>query len=134
MLKKSKVIALLVVCVMMFAVVEPALAWWGEDTAYGGAVGGATGGLCGGLVWAACATIAVIASGGLAAVPLAGAAIGGAALTGATIGGGTGAVVGAGIGAATDKKTVDDAAKLVSVGIERSDMSGKSFDLTLLNS
>ncbi len=29
MLKKSKVVALLVVCVMMFAVVEPALAWWG---------------------------------------------------------------------------------------------------------
>jgi len=31
MLKKSKVVALLAVCVMMFAVVEPACAWsWGE--------------------------------------------------------------------------------------------------------
>lgn len=52
MLKKSKIVALLVVCVMMFAVVEPALAWWGEDTAYGTAVGGATGGLWGAVIGA----------------------------------------------------------------------------------
>ncbi len=44
MLKKSKIIAVLSVCVMMFAVVQPACAFWGEDTLYGGAVGGATGG------------------------------------------------------------------------------------------
>ena len=97
MLKKSKVIALLAVCVMMFTVAQPALAWWGEDTLYGGVVGGATVGLCGGILAATAATATVIATGGLAAVPLAGATIGGAALTaagyGAAGGAGTGAVI-----------------------------------------
>ena len=96
MLKKSKVIALLVVCVMTFAVVQPAFAerTWGEvgqDTA----AGAVTGGYWGGLIGAAIAGAAVIATGGLAAIPLAGAAIGSAALTGAAVGGGAGAVAGA---------------------------------------
>ena len=73
MLKKSKVVALLVVCVMMFAVVEPALArTWGEavrDTAVGGVVGGLLG------------AAAVFFTGGLA-LPI----IGGAAIVGASIG------------------------------------------------
>ncbi len=73
MLKKSKIVALLVVCVMMFAVVEPALArTWGEavrDTAVGGVVGGLLG------------AAAVFFTGGLA-LPI----IGGAAIVGASIG------------------------------------------------
>ena len=114
MLKKSKVIALLAVCVMMFTVAQPALAWWGEDTLYGGVVGGATGGLCGGILAAAATTatvITTIATGGLAAVPIAGAVIGGAALTGAGYGVAGGAGVGAVIGALTDKETVNYCAK-----------------------
>ena len=73
MLKKSKVVALLVVCVMMFAVVEPALArTWGEavrDTAVGGVVGGLLG------------AAAVFFTGG-AAIPF----IAGAAVLGASVG------------------------------------------------
>lgn len=73
MLKKSKVVALLVVCVMMFAVVEPACArTWGEavrDTAVGGVVGGLLG------------AAAVFFTGG-AAIPL----IAGAAALGASVG------------------------------------------------
>ena len=73
MLKKSKVVALLVVCVMMFAVVEPALArTWGEwftDTALGSVAGAVLGGA------------AVVLTGG-AALPL---VVGGAAV-GAAIG------------------------------------------------
>lgn len=114
MLKKSKVIAVLSVCVMMFAVVQPACAFWGEDTLYGGAVGGATGGFWGGVICAVVVGAAVVATGGLAALPAAGAAIGGAAVTGATVGGAGGAVVGAGIGAATDKETVNKCAATVS--------------------
>lgn len=95
-MRRSKLVALLMVCVMSFAVVQPAFAerTWGEvgkDTA----AGAATGGFWGGLIGAAIAGAAVIATGGLAAIPLAGAAIGGAALTGAAVGGGTGAVIGA---------------------------------------
>ena len=116
MLRKSRVIAMLSVCVMMFAVVQPAFAWWGEDTAYGGVVGGATGGFWGGVIGAVIAGAAVVATGGLAAIPLAGAAIGGAALTGATYGAAGGAVVGAGVGAITDKETVNTTAKVASVG------------------
>ena len=115
MLKKSRVVAVLSVCIMMLAVVEPAFAWWGEDTAYGGVVGGATGGFWGGVICAFVAGAAVVATGGLAALPAAAAAIGGAAATGAVYGGAGGAVVGAGIGAATDKETVDTCAKTVSV-------------------
>ena len=115
MLKKSRIIAALTVCIMMFAVVEPALAWWGEDTAYGGAVGGVTGGFWGGVIGAAIAGAAVIATGGLAAIPLAGAAIGGAALTGATYGAAGGAVTGAVVGAVTDKETVNKTAVIASV-------------------
>lgn len=114
MLKKSKIVALLVVCVMMFAVVEPALAWWGEDTAYGTAVGGATGGFWGAVIGAVAAGAAVVATGGLAAIPLAGAAIGGAALTGATYGAVGGAATGAVVGAVTDKETVNTTAKVAS--------------------
>lgn len=115
MLKKSKLVALLVVCVMMFGVVEPALAWWGEDTAYGTAVGGATGGFWGAVIGAAVAGAAVIATGGLAAIPLAGAAIGGAALTGATYGAVGGAATGAVVGAVSDKETVNKTAKIASI-------------------
>ena len=107
MLKKSKVVALLVVCVMMFGVVEPALAWWGEDTAYGTAVGGATGGLWGAVIGAVAIGASVVATGGWAAIPLALGAIGGAAATGAAIGGGAGAATGAVVGAVTDKETVN---------------------------
>ena len=114
MLKKSKVIALLVICVMMFASVEPALAWWGEDTAYGTAVGGATGGFWGAVIGAVAAGAAVIATGGLAAIPLAGAAIGGAALTGATYGAVSGAATGAVVGAVSDKETVNKTAMITS--------------------
>ena len=110
MLKKSKVVALLVVCVMMFAAVEPALAWWGEDTAYGPAVGSATGGFWGALIGAVAVGAGVVATGGWAAIPLALGAIGGGAATGAAIGGGTGAATGAVIGAVTDKETVDKVA------------------------
>ncbi len=93
MLKKSKVVALLVVCVMMFAVVEPACArTWGEffgETAVGGIIGGLLG------------VGAVIVTGG-AALPL---VVGGATI-GAAVGatpedqragviGGTGAGIGA---------------------------------------
>lgn len=107
MMRKSKVIALLVVCVMMFAAVEPALAWWGEDTAYGTAVGGATGGLWGAIIGAVAVGAGVVATGGLAAIPLAIGAIGGAAATGAALGGGIGATTGAVIGAVADKETVN---------------------------
>ena len=107
MLKKSKVIALLVVCVMMFVAVEPALAWWGEDTAYGAYKGGTSGGFWGGVLCAIGVGAVVVATGGLAALPAAATAIGGAAATGAVVGGGTGAVLGAGVGALTDKETVD---------------------------
>lgn len=73
MLKKSKVVALLVVCMMMFAVVEPACArTWGEwftETAVGGVAGALLGGA------------AVVLTGG-AALPL---VVGGAAL-GAAVG------------------------------------------------
>lgn len=93
--------------------VEPACAWWGEDTAYGGVVGGATGGFWGGAIFAVIAVSSVIATGGLAALPMAGAAIGGAALTGATYGAAGGATVGAAIGATTDKETVDQCATAV---------------------
>lgn len=52
MLKKSKVVALLVVCMMMFAVVEPACArTWGEffgQTVLGGVMGAAAVVLTGG--------------------------------------------------------------------------------------
>lgn len=110
MLKKSKVIAVLSVCVMMFAVVQPACAFWGEDTLYGGAVGGATGGFWGAVIGAVVVGAGVVATGGLAAIPLAAGAIGGAALTGATIGGAGGAAVGAGVGAVAGKETVDKVA------------------------
>ena len=91
MLKKSKVIALLVVCVMMFAVVEPACAWdWG-----GSLVGSIAGAIVGGA--------AVVFTGG-AALPfvvggaMAGAAVGGAdqdpkSQAGAGIAGGVGAAM-----------------------------------------
>lgn len=73
MLKKSKVVALLVICVMMFAAVEPALArTWGEavrDTAVGGVVGGLLG------------AAAVFFTGG-AVIPF----IAGAAVLGASVG------------------------------------------------
>ena len=115
MLKKSKIVALLTVSVMMFAVVQPAFAWWGEDTAYGGVVGGATGGFWGGVIGAVIAGAAVVATGGLAAIPFAGAAIGGAALTGATYGAAGGAVTGAVVGAVSDKETVNKTAVVASV-------------------
>ena len=98
----------------MFAVVEPACAWWGEDTLYGGAVGGVTGGFWGGVICAVVAGAAVVATGGLAALPAAAAAIGGAAATGATYGAAGGAVAGGAIGAVTDKKTVNKVAGTVS--------------------
>ena len=95
MLKKSRIIAVLSVCVMMFAVVEPACArsWWqvGGDTFVGAETGGVLGGILGGLLVGA----TVVATGGLAALPLAGAAIGGAAATGATYGAVGGRFVGA---------------------------------------
>ena len=73
MLKKSKVVALLAVCVMMFAAVEPACArTWGEWFAET-AVGGVAGALLGGA--------AVVLTGG-AALPL---VVGGATL-GAAVG------------------------------------------------
>ena len=73
MLKKSRIIAALTVCVMMFAVVEPACArTWGEffaDTVGGGVIGGILG------------AAAVVVTGG-AALPL---VVGGAVL-GASVG------------------------------------------------
>ena len=75
MLKKSKIIAVLIMCVMMFALVEPACArTWGEwftETAIGGVGGAVLGG------------VAVVVTGG-AALPLVagGAALG--AIVGAT--------------------------------------------------
>ena len=104
--KKSRVVALLVVCVMRFAVVEPACAFWGEDTLYGAGVGGAYGGFWGGVLCAVVTGTAIVTTGGLALLPAA-VAIGGAAATGAVYGAGTGAVLGAGVGAVTDKETVD---------------------------
>ena len=104
MLKKSKVIAMLSVCVMMFGVVQPAFAersWGqvGEDTAYGGFMGAGTGGLFGALL----VGVAVVATGGLAALPLAGGAIAAGATAGATYGAAGGAIV----GAAGGKEAVD---------------------------
>ncbi len=113
MLKKSKVVALLVVCVMMFTAVEPAFAWWGEDTAYGTAVGGATGGFWGAVIGATIVGVTTIATGGFGAITLV--AIGSAALTGATYGAAGGAATGAVVGAITDKRTVDDCAVIASV-------------------
>ncbi|MBQ3447657.1 MAG: hypothetical protein IJG37_08450 [Synergistaceae bacterium] len=73
MMKKSKVVALLVVCVMMFAAVEPACArTWGEffsETVGGSVIGGVLG------------AAAVVVTGG-ATLPL---VVGGAAL-GAAVG------------------------------------------------
>lgn len=89
MLKKSKVVALLVVCVMMFVVVEPACAWdWGGSI-FGGIVGGAIAGA------------AVVMTGGLA-LPLVPVVAGGA-MVGASVGGvdedpKSGVVAGAGAG------------------------------------
>ena len=91
MLKKPKVVALLVVCVMMFAAVEPACAWdWGGSI-FGGIVGAAAG-------------AAVVLTGGLA-LPLVPVVAGGAML-GASVGGvdedpksGVVAGTGAGLGA-----------------------------------
>lgn len=114
MLKKSKIIAVLSVCVMMFAVVQPACAFWGEDTLYGGAVGGATGGFWGAVIGAVAAGAAVVATGGLAAIPIAAGAIGGAALTGAAVGGAGGAAVGAGVGAVAGKDAVNTTAVVAS--------------------
>lgn len=95
MLKKSKVVALLVVCVMMFAVVEPACArsWEqvGEDTAYGSVMGGSMGAIVGAFLVGA----AVVATGGWAALIPAAAAIGGSAVTGAGYGAAGGAILGA---------------------------------------
>ena len=72
MLKKSKVVALLVVCVMMFAVVEPACArTWGEwfaETAAGSVVGGLLG------------AAAVFVTGGAALPLVVGGAVAGAAV------------------------------------------------------
>ena len=76
MLKKSKVIAVLSVCVMMFAVVQPAFAersW--EDVGEGAAKGGALGAIVGG----ALAGLVVLATGG-AAAPLIPFVVGGAAV------------------------------------------------------
>ena len=73
MLKKSKVVALLVVCVMMFAAVEPALAWWGEDTLYGAYMGGTRCGFWGAVAGAVVGAVgvgAMIVTGGLAGIPL----------------------------------------------------------------
>lgn len=116
MLKKSKVVALLVVFVMMFAVVEPALAWWGEDTAYGAVKTGATFGFWGAVAGAAITGVAVgavILTGGLAGLTFAGVATGvgmGAgygALLGGSTGGTGGAIVGAAIGLDGGKEAVD---------------------------
>lgn len=87
MLKKSKVVALLAVCVMMFAVVEPACAersWEdvGNDVSYGATGGAIWGAIIGGI-------------GGFLVGGPAGAWAG--AEAGAWIGGGTGAVAGAAI-------------------------------------
>ena len=108
-MKRSRFIAVLLVSSMLLSVAQPAFAersWEqvGEDTAYGGFMGGFAGGLVGALVMGA----AVVATGGLAALPLAGAAIGGAAATGATYGAGAGAVVGAVGGKEAVNKYVDD--------------------------
>ncbi len=96
MLKKSKSIAILSLCAMTFTLAQPAFAErsWdqvGEDAAYGGGMGAVAGGIFGAIVMGA----AVIATGGLAAIPLAGAAIGGAAATGATYGAIGGSIAGA---------------------------------------
>lgn len=73
MLKKSRSIAVLLVCVVMFGVVEPACAWdWGGSF-WGGAIG------------ATLAGAVVVCTGGLALplVPV----VGGGAMIGAAIGG-----------------------------------------------
>ncbi|MBR1438263.1 MAG: hypothetical protein IJ587_06965 [Synergistaceae bacterium] len=70
MLKKSKVIALLVVCVMMFAVAQPAFAWSWTDSFWGTVAGTVIGGA------------AVFFTGG-AALPI----IGGGSAIGALVGG-----------------------------------------------
>ena len=70
MLRKSRIIAVLSVCVMMFAVVEPAFAWSWRDSFLGTAVGTVIGGA------------AVFFTGG-AALPI----IAGSAAIGACVGG-----------------------------------------------
>ena len=86
MLKKSKVVALLAVCVMMFAVVEPALAWnWG-----GSIVGGIAGAILGGA--------AVVFTGGAARPFVVGGAMMGASVGGADNDPKSGVVGGAGAG------------------------------------
>ena len=50
MLKKSRVIAVLAVCVMMFAVVEPALAWNQDNVKYGAFNGAVLGSIVGGII------------------------------------------------------------------------------------
>ena len=87
MLKKSRIIAVLSVCVMMFAVVEPAFAarsWEdvGNDASYGAFNGGVLGGILGGII-------------GFCVGGPAGAWAG--AEAGMYIGGGTGMVAGAAI-------------------------------------
>ncbi len=72
MLKKSRIIAVLSVCVMMFAVVEPALAWGNRTGSRGGdaaAYGGTAAVIAGGIL--------TVLTGGLA-LPLIGAAAAGA--------------------------------------------------------
>lgn len=78
MLKKSKVVALLVVCMMMFAAVEPALAWGnrtgsqaGDAAVYGTGAGAAAAGLA--------AAALIFFTGGLATPIVIGAAAAGAA-------------------------------------------------------
>ncbi len=92
MLKKSKVVALLVVCVMMFAVVEPALAWFDTDKQVEDAKDYAFWGAIAGGVLAVC-------TGGLSLIPTA-------------IAAGTGAALGGAYGAANDeqKKEIVDGA------------------------
>ena len=111
MLKKSKVIAVLSVCVMMFAVVQPALArsWEqvGEDTVVGAGTGGAMVGILAGLF----AGAVVVATGGLAALPMAGAAIGEIAATGAACGAIGGGVAGAVAGKEGVEQYVQDVGK-----------------------
>ena len=109
-MKHSRFIGVLLVSSMLLSVAQPAFAersWGqvGEDTAYGGVMGGVAGGLFGAFIMGA----AVVATGGLAALPLAGAAIGGAAATGATYGAGAGSV----IGAVGGKEAVDEYTKEV---------------------
>ena len=109
-MKKSKVVALLAVCVMMFGVVEPSFArTWGEvgqDTAEGAVVAGAAGGVLGAVGGAILMGAAVFLSGGalLPALPV----IGGVALTGATYGSAAGAIGGAMAGAVGGKQAVKE--------------------------